>query len=317
MNGMQQASREKKDRSIKTTAIVGMGALGLMYGEHIQRAAGYGSVQFLLDEDRFERYQNYRFCVNGEEIVFPMVSAAEAKPVDLVIVATKYNGLSGAMEVMKNAVDEHTVIVSVLNGISSEEILAEKYRRENIVPCVALGMDAMREGQILEYCNKGSLRLGVVQKEQQPALDAVAEFFDRISLPYGVEEDIMHAMWGKFMLNVGINQTCMVYDTTYSGALLEEQARKEMFAAMREVLVIAGAEGISLTEEDFDFYVNIIGKLNPDGYPSMRQDALAKRPSEVEMFAGTVCRIAEAHGIRVPVNSRYLAVIREREQSYQ
>ena len=306
----------KEVGQIKTVAIVGMGALGLMYGEHIQKAAGPDRVCFLLDEGRMERYRDYSFSVNGEAVQFSMVSAAKAKPVDLVIVATKYNGLRDAMQVMEKAVDEHTVIISVLNGISSEEILGEQFRKENIVPCVALGMDAMRDGQSLSYCNKGSLRLGIVEEKQRPALEAVTEFFDRISMPYGVEEDIMHAMWGKFMLNVGINQTCMVYDTTYSGALAEDAAREDMFAAMHEVLTIAEAERITLTEEDFAYYVNIIRRLNPQGYPSMRQDALAHRPSEVEMFAGTVCRIAARHGIAVPVNQKYQQIIREREKSY-
>ena len=301
---------------IKKTAIVGMGALGLMYGEHIQKAAGKDSVVFLLDQNRMERYRDYTFSVNGEEVAFPLVAAEEAQPVDLVIVATKYNGLRDAMEVMEKAVGAHTVIISVLNGISSEGILAEKYPEHQIVPCVALGMDAMREGQVLEYCKKGTLRLGTVKESQHPAFKALTDFFDKINMPYGVEEDIMHAMWGKFMLNVGINQTCMVYDTTYSGALIEEEACKDMFAAMHEVLAIAEAEKITLTEADFDFYVNVIRTLNPQGYPSMRQDALAKRRSEVEMFAGTVCRLAAIHGIAVPVNEKYYRLIQEREMAY-
>ena len=78
---------------IKSVAIVGMGALGLMYGEHIQNREGVGSVSFLLDSGRMERYRDASFSVNGKKIVFPMVDGVKADPVDLVIVATKYNGL--------------------------------------------------------------------------------------------------------------------------------------------------------------------------------------------------------------------------------
>ena len=89
---------------IGSVAIVGMGALGLMYGEHIQSRAGAGSVSFLLDSKRMERYQKAEFFVNDKKIVFPMVDGGQAEPVDLVIVATKYNGLHSAMEVMEMAV---------------------------------------------------------------------------------------------------------------------------------------------------------------------------------------------------------------------
>ena len=192
---------------IKSVAIVGMGALGLMYGEHIQNREGVGSVSFLLDSGRMERYRDASFSVNGKKIVFPMVDGVKADPVDLVIVATKYNGLRSAMEVMKRAVGEHTVIISVLNGISSEKILAEKFNENHIIPCVALGMDAMRDGYDLNFCNKGRLCIGITKEEQKPALEALITYFEKIQMPYSKEADIMHAMWGKFLLNVGINQT--------------------------------------------------------------------------------------------------------------
>ena len=47
----------------------------------------------------------------------------------------------------------------------------------------------------------------------------------------------------------------------------------------------------------------------------MRQDSLAGRPTEVELFAGTVIRKAEALGLDVPVNRMLYARIREMEQS--
>ena len=301
---------------IRTVAIVGMGALGLMYGEHIQSRTGKDGVCFLMDSERIERYRQADFTVNGESVTFNMMDGAKAEPADLVIVATKYNGLRSAMEVMESAVDEHTVIISVLNGISSEKILAEKFDAKNIIPCVALGMDAMRDGHTLCYTKKGSLHIGITQKTQEPALKALTQYFDKIQMPYGVEEDIMHAMWCKFLLNVGINQTCMVYETTYKGAVTEEPARSDLYAAMREVMEIAKPEGINLTENDLKHYVAILQTLKPDGYPSMRQDALAGRKSEVDMFAGAVMEIAKKHGISVPVNEKYYAKVQEMESRY-
>ena len=301
---------------INSVAIVGMGALGLMYGEHIQQKAGVGSVSFLLDSQRMARYQSAEFSVNGKIVHFPLIDGADANPVDLVIVATKYNGLRSAMEVMEKAVGKDTVIISVLNGISSEKILAEKFNEDQIIPCVALGMDAMREGYALNYCSKGRLCIGAYKDSQVPALEALIQYFEKIQMPYSKEEDIMHTMWGKFLMNVGINQTCMVYDTTYSGAFTDERASKDMFAAMQEVITIAGSEGVVISEKDFEYFLGVLKTLNPEGYPSMRQDALAKRKSEVDMFAGTVIEIAKKHGISVPVNEKYYQIIQEIERKY-
>lgn len=82
-----------------------------------------------------------------------------------------------------------------------------------------------------------------------------------------------------------------------------------MEKAMHEVIAVAKAEGIDLTEEDFEKDMKILRGLNIEGTPSMRQDALAGRPSEVELFAGTMLRIATRHGIDVSVNRRYYNTI--------
>ena len=106
---------------IKTVAIVGMGALGMLYGEQLQKVLQAGAVRFVMDEERFKRHKNDKYEVNGVEQSFTLQSVAQAEPVDLVIVATKFSGLNEALEEMQGLVGPQTIIFSVLNGISSEE----------------------------------------------------------------------------------------------------------------------------------------------------------------------------------------------------
>lgn len=301
---------------IQNVAIVGMGALGMMYGEHIQSKIGKSNVRFVMDAARYQKHRDEIYTVNGTRQDFALVDGGTAASADLVVVATKYNGLSTALDGMANLVGEKTVVISVLNGISSEEIIAARYGDENLVHCVAIGMDAMRDGTDLVYTNKGKLQIGVLRDAQRPALEALARFFDAIDMPYSLEPDIRRALWGKFLLNVGINQTCMVYETTYAGALNTKEIFETMLGAMREVLAVARKENVHLTEDDIGRYLAILRTLKPDGYPSMRQDALAGRKSEVELFAGTVIRIAARHGVPVPVNEFYYKRIREMEAGF-
>ena len=105
---------------IKTVAIVGMGALGMLYGEQLQKVLPAGAVRFVMDEERFKRHKNDKYEVNGVEQSFTLQSVAQAEPVDLVIVATKFSGLNEALEEMQGLVGPQTIIFSVLNGISSE-----------------------------------------------------------------------------------------------------------------------------------------------------------------------------------------------------
>lgn len=116
------------------------------------------------------------------------------------------------------------------------------------------------------------------------------------------------------MLNVGINQTCMAFETDYAGCLAPGQAHDTFISAMKEVIRIADAEGVNLTEDAIGEYIEIVRSLKPDSIPSMRQDSLQKRRTEVDMFAGTVIRIAEKHGISVPGPTNFSTAERRRSR---
>ena len=193
--------------------------------------------------------------------------------------------------------------MSVMNGIDSEEIIADTFGKEHLIYTVAQGMDAMKFGNDLNYTKEGELRIGIVEESQKKNLEDVCCYFDDVSMPYAVEENIMKRMWSKFMLNVGVNQTCHAFETTYAGVLKEGSEENKIFiGAMNEVIALSQAVGIGLTEEDAGYYIDIVKTLKPEGVPSMRQDGIAKRKSEVEMFAGTVKRLAGKYGIKTPVN---------------
>ena len=107
------------------------------------------------------------------------------------------------------------------------------------------------------------------------------------------------------MLNVGLNQTCMVFGGTYGSIVASGEQNRCFIAAMREAIAVARAEGVDLDEDDLLQMVSMVESLDPAGMPSMAQDRINRKRSEVDQFAGTVIRLADRHGILVPQN-RYL-----------
>lgn len=303
-------------KPIEKVHIIGMGALGLLYGSLITRTLGSGCVSFVMDDDRYERHQGKRHHINGESMDFSVTRSSAATPCDLVIVAVKATGLTAALDTMATSVGPDTTIISVLNGISSEEIIAARYGAHRIVHTVAIAMDAMNFGGDLSYTSAGHLCFGVIDPAVQPHLDRVTAFCDRAKVDY-VVEDIQRRMWSKFMVNVGINQTCMVYDTGYGGALQQgSEARMTLISAMREVILLANARGIDVRQSDLLEYLEILASFPDDATPSMGQDRINRRPSEVEMFAGTVIRLAKEHNLPVPANEFLYRRVHEIEATY-
>ena len=102
-------------KQIRTSALIGLGALGILFGRKMP------GVQVIADEARIARYAAQPVVCNGEECRFSYVTPALGKRGDLLLVAVKATVLDQAIADMKYFVGPDTVILSVLNGITSEE----------------------------------------------------------------------------------------------------------------------------------------------------------------------------------------------------
>ena len=312
-------------KPIENVAIVGFGSLGAMYAACFGAAIGPERVFVVADAARTERYRAEAATFNGEPIRVTYLTYEEAaeraavQPFDVVLYAVKYGALPEAIEQSSPLVSRDTAVISVLNGITSEEVLAERFGWDRVLLCIAQQMDSRKVGAVVTAGCVGVMALGVRDPEdaaQRANLERVTEWLAAIAQPFIVPADIQHQLWGKLICNVGVNQACAVYDCCFSGIHAPGEAREAMIAAMDEVAAVGRACGIALTDEDVAYWLDIIDHLNPAGMPSLRQDVLARRPTEVELFAGTINRLGAAHGIPTPQNERFYTAIKEIESSF-
>lgn len=312
-------------KPVETVAIVGFGSLGAMYTGCFGRAMGTEGVFVVADEARVVAYRAEPTVFNGEVIQATYLTYDEAaaraveKPFDVVLFAVKYGALAEAMEQSAPLIGADTAIISVLNGVTSEEVLSQRFGWDRVLLCVAQQMDARKVGATVTAGCVGVMALGVHDASdaaQQENLARVTAWLTAIDQPFIVPDDIQHQLWGKLICNVGVNQACAVYDCCFDGIHAEGEAREAMIAAMYEVAAVARAVGVGLTDDDVAYWLNIIDHLNPEGLPSLRQDVLARRPTEVELFSGTINRLGREHGVPTPVNERFYAAIKAIEAAY-
>ena len=304
---------------IETVTIVWAGALGTVVGDAMVKCLGPEKVCFLADGDRLDRCRTQGVLYNGERCDFRFSDGTEEEPADLLIFAVKGPDLEEAMDLAEPSVGPDTIILSLLNGISSEETLSLRFGWEKVLYTVTQGLDPVREGNAVVRKGDGTIFVGVPQEDYFDREEKLAEtvaFLERVGLPVRREEDILHRMWCKFMLNVGVNQVCMAYETDYAGVQQPGEARETMIAAMNEVRKVSACQGVLLTQKDLQEYLAVVDSLTPASIPSMRQDGLARRKTEVEMFAGTVRTLADQYGMRVPVNETLHQKIKEMETNW-
>ena len=297
-------------KDIKNVLICGLGAIGSIYAEIIKKTC---TLKVLVDENRLNRYKTNPLIFNGKELIVDYILPSETNfKADLIIIATKFDGLNDAVKNIQNFVNDDTVILSLLNGINSEKIIAEKYGEEKILDSYFIGHSAVRVGRKVEQDGVHTIVFGTDKNFNN--LERVKDFFDKAKINYEIPQDIKYSMWLKYMLNVSTNQTSAILGYNFGQIMNNKKCMDFVIEIMKEVQAIAKAEGIQNSEKMLQDALKALAKMTPDGKTSMLQDIEAGRKTEVEMFAGTMVALGKKYSIPTPYNTVLKGLIEAKEQ---
>ena len=179
---------------IKSVAVLGAGAVGsyVIWGLSEKSDIRLGVI---AEGERAERLKKNGCAINGK-IYHPEVwTPDEAHDVDLMVVALKYGSLEGALESIQKATGEHTAIMSLMNGVDSEEIIGRAVGMEHVLPALIKVASHKEEDG---YHFDPPTTLGIIFGEPSAPFDservkAVEELFpnaERVS-SYGTAQDIL------------------------------------------------------------------------------------------------------------------------------
>ncbi|MEL7588952.1 MAG: ketopantoate reductase family protein [Prolixibacteraceae bacterium] len=303
---------------INSVYILGLGAMGAMYASKLL-GMQQAKVKIIADTERIKRYRTEGVTINGEMVSFDYITPDDdVPPADLIIVAVKSPALEEAIRNLGRFVGKDTIIISLLNGISSEEIIGARVGMEHLLYAYGVAMVAVREGTSVRYSSMGEIVFG--EKENvtlSSRVLAVKDLFNRARIPYRIPENMIRAMWSKFMINVGSNQASAILKAPHGVFQKKGEARELMILAAREVVLLSQKCGINLNEDHLTEFLSIMDGLDPNGKTSMLQDIEAGRKTEVDIFAGTVTRLGKQFSVETPVNDVFYRIIRSMEAMQQ
>ncbi len=303
------------ERGIKNVIICGLGGIGCLCASKIYDF-GKTNLKILIDRSRQKKYLNNPSIFNGKEYDFDYIFPDEKGfTADLIIIATKNTNLKEAIDNIKNFTDENTIILSLLNGINSEEEIAKTYNRSNILYSFYIGASCIRENRNITQRGDYNIVLGYKYESQKELLNKVMKFFQEAGISYKVPNNFFDEYWRKFIINVGVNQICAVEGKTLKEIKADKDLTERMLKLMKEAEYAAKSEGIEnhkkIYEEAVDFLLNKI----EDASPSMLQDIKAGRETELEIFAGEIIRLGEKHKINTSENKEVYSFIKEIERN--
>lgn len=271
--------------------ICGLGAVGLTYASKLKDVC---ELKILVDETRLEKFKKNPPLLNGEKVNLDYILPTASWNADLIIVSTKASGLESAISYIKNFVGENTIIISLLNGISSEEKIASVYGNDKVIPAYFIGHSAVRTDNSVTQDGVGRIVFGKNAR--------LEKFFKEKHIDYEIPEDIIYSLWLKFTMNIFSNQTSAVLNLTFGEMKRSDKFKKfakKLISEVRQIGEASGVKGLENLEKDAFI---ALSQMVDDGKTSMLQDILAGRKTEVDIFAGEIIKRGQLFGIATPYN---------------
>ena len=298
---------------IKSVAVLGAGAVGSYV---IWGLVGKPGVRLgvLAEGERAARLQREGCAINGTVYRPEVWTPAQAHGVDLLIVALKYGALPGALDSIRAAVGETTTVMSLMNGVDSEEIIAGAVGADHLLYSL-IKVASHREAD--GYHFDPETTLGIIYGELAAPFDsarvqAVAALFDGTGIHYRATEHIREEMWSKFRLNVTNNLPQAILGAGVGCYRDSAHMQAISDGLRRELEAIAAAKGIDFAKLDGNGGHG--SPVPPTARYSTLQDLDAGRHTEIDMFSGVLMRLGRELGIPTPYNEYTYHMIKALEE---
>ena len=298
--------------------IVGCGAIGSLYAAHLGRLDDVEVWAYDLNQAHVDAMNKNGLRLTGLSDFTAQVNArtnpADIPACDFGIVAAKTLHTRPAIEATAEIFKDGAVC-SVQNGVGNEEIISE------YVPRVILGTifpaGHITEPGVVNHDAGGKTWIGPFP-EKPASMDEVEKLADAINRA-GMEclamEDARGAQWTKLIFNSASNAMAALTRLPHGVACDQTGVRKVMSELVKEGVAVADALGITL-DSDPDELIDYGREKAYHHPPSMLQDVLAQRLTEVDALNGGIAQLGQKHGVPTPLNEAMASIIKGLEASW-
>ena len=301
---------------IQSVAILGAGAVGcyVLWGLADKAAANSLQLGVVAEGSRAERLQQNGCTINGQ-VYHPQVwTPQQAHGVDLLIVALKYGALPGALDSIRTIVSERTVVISLMNGVDSEELIAAQIGAAHVLPAL-IKVASRRTEDGVRFDPETTI--GIIYGELTAPFDsdrvqAVRALFADTGIHFRVTEHIREEIWSKFRLNVCNNLPQAILGAGVGCYSDSAHIKAISDGLRRELEAIAAAKGIDLSKAAAASPHG--STVPPTARYSTLQDLDAGRHTEIDMFSGALMRMGRELGIPTPYNEYTYHMIKALEE---
>ena len=296
--------------------VLGAGSLGSAMGAALAEA---GSEVWLVSRNRAHvdaiRARGLEVRTDhGERTVRvdAAVDCAGLAPVDLLIVLVKSFDTRKAIEAALPAIGEHTIVMSLQNGLGHEEVLGAVVGRERLIAGrTYVGGQLLAPGIVLAGTQGKRTIVGELDGRITDRVRAVAAEFERAGLATTASDNILGTIWDKLLVNAATGALAGITRLPYGRLYAVPEVEATAIAAVTEGMAVARAAGIAISYADPREPWLAAGKGLPfDFKASILQSLERGSVTEIDWINGAVVREGRRLGVPTPVNDTLVACIK-------
>lgn len=295
--------------------ITGIGGVGGYIASIL--CANYPHVTLIARKKRKESLQTNGLVLHsdffGEHVFHPAVTdtPAQAGIQDVIFVCVKNYSLPAALEALRPCVDDHTVIVLILNGVDHLETAKTIFPKGRFVDtCIYITSAYNDDFSISQYGHFARIYLGSADED---AAQTAYQLLCHDGLTTRKTPAIETEIWNKYILNCAYNVITAYYECTIGEALATPKGRKEFRQLIEEAYTIGKALGIPLEADLVDvIYTRIINQEDKNVYSSLARDVMNGHQSELDTFSGYLVRTAQKLHLSIPCSQHCYETLLQR-----
>jgi 2-dehydropantoate 2-reductase len=233
---------------------------------------------------------------------------------DFGIVATKAQHTRAAVEDARAGL-ANAAVVSVQNGLGNEEVIAEYVPRVMRGSIVTAG--AIAAPGVVRYDAPGDSWFGPF--ESQPATMGEVERLAWLLTEGGLRthpvQDARGPQWTKVIFNSATSPLAALTGLSVGRVCTDAHLRQQVDRLIAEAVAVCARAGVVLTRPPREAVDEAIREAY-DHKPSMLQDVLAHRATEIHVLNGGIAASGRLVGMTAPLHECMVALVKGLERSW-
>lgn len=238
---------------------------------------------------------------------------------DLVLFCVKSSDSASVALQIDPYLAPHALIMSLQNGVENAALIAQQIPHA-VIPCVVYVASEITAPGCVKHHGRGDLVIGTMQPSRlidpQKTLQEIVELFGSAQVPVQISQNVMAELWSKLMINCAFNAISGLAQIQYGKLAALASVRSTQTALVKEVIAVAHADGIHLSEAIALQAVEQISVTMGSQKSSTAQDMVRSKPSEIDHLNGFIVRRGQALGVATPVNQALFALVKLVESTY-